>query len=1027
MLITEAAVGGDTVVFGWAGQLWSVPLAGGEAKRLFSDAAEYRSPMFSPDGKQFAYARLVGGDADIYVMPAAGGESRRVTDHPKVDILQSWAPDGDLVFSSGRERDGSMELYKQGVGDPLSSRLPLSRASQGCLSPDGKQLVYVPNTFFNSLITRRNYRGGAIGVLHLLDLHTLEDRALTKGDHNSVFPMWVGDQIFYLSDSKGSFNLAVYDARSKRSRELTEYPTKGITNASYGAGRIAFVRDGRVYLYGVADGRLQEVSVSIPAFALERPVDEREPKQSSIGRFVQSATLSPDGKTAVLEARGDIWLKSPGEAAINLTKTPDVAERTPSMSPDGKTIAYFSDASGEYRLALRDVASGETRFVDLEAKPTYYEDITWSPGSKRIALSGLRLSLFVVDASSGSCQVIDTSPNLAQELWHPTWLDDNRVAYSKLLANGVRQLFMWDSSGRATPVTDAYTPADYPVAVAGDLRFVGGASVLQSPARTVWALQSSIYFDPLVARMVATVKPGQMPSLLSPTQKDLVDLRAGKGGVLFALSQDWGDTPGGDSSSVGTLYRISADGKTWDKLAGEVNSFDVSADGSTVICLDQDGAVFVLPSDAPPSEAGKNPAAKPLDFSNDKQEVEPSKEWGQIYRDTFHMMRDRFYDPNHHGQDVAELERHYAEYLPSITRRADLNLLLTMAFGEISISHLRVGGGDSPRPPGSSSQTGLLGAEWTIVNGHYRAGKVFSTSEYLVSSPLARTVLAGVRPGAYLLEIDEKPVTADKSLGSQLVGKVGRSVRLKFSDSPNGENPYEVSATPVPGENTLRLLSWEEENRRKVEQMSGGRLAYVHLQGYNSVGYANFIRALYQAKDKDGLIIDQRFNGGGITSDWMIQALNFLPVLAYRYPYGNDFTVPYAYVDGPKVLIINEANGSAAETFPLMFKNAKIGTVVGKRTFGAGVGGGLSAPQTIDGGSVTIPNRGGYNPITGQWEIENDGVRPDIEIEIEPKDYAAGRDTQLETAVRVALEQAKKWKKRQLKRPNPPVHPGGRV
>lgn len=1017
-------------MFVWAGQMWSVPTAGGTAHRVFNEPGEFRKPFFSPDGSRLAFGKAKGSDIDLFIGDAAGGAAKQATDHPKADILQAWAPDGDLVYTSSRERDGSAELYKQGLGDPMAMRFPVPEATQGCLSPDGNRLAYVPATFFGSLITRRAYRGGATGVIRILDLKTLNTEQLTKNDHNSVFPMWVGDQIYYLSDSRGSYNLAVYDFKTKKSRELTDFIMKGITTASYSSGLVSYVRDGRIYLYDIAAGSSREVPITIADDELKAPVDERAPRQTGVAPYVQWTTLSNDGKSVLFDGRGDIWLKPVDGAAVNLTKTPAVAERLPSMSPDGATIAYFTDATGEYQLAFRDVASGNTNMIAVESKPTFYRELTWSPDSAKVAFSDLRLGIWVADKASGKVERIDSSPNLAQEYWHPTWAGD-RLIYSKAAPNGVRALYSWDAgTKRIQTLTDGYTSAEMPAATsANEVRFCASAFTLWAPGRNVWALQSSLMLSPLVASQLGAVSLGE--NAVTPfgdMQKDIVDIKAGKDGVIFVAAQDWGETPGDMNGPSQNLFRVSAGGNKWEKLATHISGFEISSDGSTLMCLGDRGNISLLPSDAPPADGDKNAAAKDVSLADAKVDVDPTEEWKQIYRDTFHMMRDRFYDANHHGQDVDELERHYAEYLPNITRRADLNTLLTLAFGEISISHLRVGGGDSPRPSGAPGFVGMLSADWAIDNNRYRVTKIYEQSDVLVTSPIAQTLLGTkVKVGDYLISVDGTAVMADSSLYSYFVGKANKPVTLTFSKSSDGSSPYEVKVKTVAGENTRRMLAWAEANAKIVDKETGGRIGYVYVAGYDAGGYQNLLRAIYASTGKDGLIIDQRFNGGGITSDVMIDMLKQLPILAYEYPYGNDFTVPKAYVDGPKVLIINQDNGSAAETFALMFKNAKLGTVVGTRTYGGGIGAGLSGVQLIDGGSVAIPNRAGYNPITGQWEIENDGVRPDVEVEWTPADFAAGRDTQLESAIKVAVEQARKWKKMQTKRPHPPVHPGGKA
>jgi tricorn protease len=391
-------------------------------------------------------------------------------------------------------------------------------------------------------------------------------------------------------------------------------------------------------------------------------------------------------------------------------------------------------------------------------------------------------------------------------------------------------------------------------------------------------------------------------------------------------------------------------------------------------------------------------------------------------------MRDWFYDPNYHGQNLAALEREYAAYLPTITRRSDLNALMRQMLGYVSVSHLGVGGGDAAPPAGEGNRIGLLGADYEIADGKYRFKKIYRSTSFLspngaFAAPLDRLGV-DVREGDYLLEVNGQPVDASKNVLSYFENIVGRPTKITVSASATGSGARTYTVFPAAGENRLRRADWAEENMKRVEKLSGGRLGYIFIEGYNPDGISNAIRGLTGYADKQGVIIDQRFNGGGVTPDYLIEWMKRQPLYYYMFREGNDIATPVNPAPPVKVMIINELNGSAAETGAFMFKLGKVGPVVGKRTYGGGIGPYYFTPQLIDGGNVQLPNRAAYDPSGSSWGIENVGVQPDYDVEIMPQDIIAGRDPQLEKAVEVAMAQIAKTTMPAPKRPAFPVHPG---
>jgi len=1064
LLITEVSISPTHVAFGWAGQIWEVSRSGGTARQLFKTDDVYRSPRYSRDGSQLAFLKTDAGEFNLYVMPARGGEPRQLTFHPKFDIPWDFSPDGKtILFSSDREFDGNELLMEFRLGEVMERRVAVPTGAMGSFSPDGRMVAYVPRPAFGGMITRRFYRGGWRSRIEVLDRTTGTSVPISPKDYNCQFPMWIGNRIYFVHDRLGSFNLAYYDRATRRTQDLTDYRSSGITFAASDGTSIVYARDGRLFTFDPAEAAPRELSFTIDDRDLGPILDERAPRKASAARFVQSFNLSPDGKLVVGEVRGEAILKPlSGGPATNHTNSPAAADREPTISPDGRWLAAFCDESGEYELHLRSLSDGSVRKYKVEPKPSYYTEPFWSPDSRTLAFSDQRLGLWTFDAATGACTRIDNSTHIAQRNWSPAWSPDSRyLAYAKALPNRHRAIVVWDrATGQKTQLTDGFSHAEFPTFDASGryLYFTGSANARNASAADIgWALLSDYLAQPMVLkRIYAAVlhandaspvlpysgRPNPLASFeprsgpvswetarrriveLSPQQRDITGLFATAAGNLLVLVNEWSPAPG-TMESTGRLYALDVRKPTeFVKVADPANAVAISADRSAAAVSGAGGALKVLSSANPTGEATG------IDLALDQIDVDPRREWRQLYRESWRMMRDIFYDPNHHGRDILALEKHYEAYLPGITRRAELNTLLRLAFGEVSISHLRVGGGDvSGGIRSLPIQTGMLGADWKIENGRYRIEKVLLSGHFLDARPLSKAPLdqpgIGVRKGDYLIEIEGQNVTSEKNLYAYLRGRSNRPTKVKFSTYPDGSGAREYTVVPTPGENTLRLSNWIEENRKWVEEKSDGKLAYVHLSGYNPDGFDAAFRTLNGLRPGQGLIWDQRFNGGGVTSDALIDALRRQPMLGYLYRYGDPYDVPAHRLDGPVVLIANYANGSAAETFASMFKAMKVGSIVGTQTYGGGIGTALTQQTLIDGGQIGIPNRAGHNPLVGTWEIENEGVRPDIEIDITTADFVAGRDSQLEKAVELALKQLAGWKVRELKRPKYPIHPPG--
>lgn len=1038
------------IVFTFAGDLWSVERNGGPARRLTSHPGEESYPVFSPDGSQIAFSRQIGGNWDIYVMPAGGGEARQITYHPRNDYVNGWTPDGkSILFMS--PMTGGPRLYTIALDGVLPRELPLlPEAANGSFSPDGKRIAYSPTSAIGEW---RFYRGGAKGQVRVADPTTADIEKLPQGNYNDDSPVWVGDKIYFLSDRTGIYNLYSYAIVSKQVKQLTNFEKHGIRWIGAGAGAVVFVRDGRIHLYDAAAGQARVVDARV-----DPDTSELKTRAVNAARSIEWVVPNTNGDKVIFGARGDVFVLDPSTGdARNITQTSASAERFPALSPDGKSLAYFSDESGEYQLHVRPASGdGKVKKITIEAKPSFYRELTWSPDSKKIAFTDRRLALWVAETESGAVSRADSSVYSYQEQWYPAWSPDSRwLTYSKHLHNRVRTVFIYDAQGkRIRQITDGRTHAELPCFDANGKYLYFASSANAGTSEYGWGVLNGILARPLVVRRLhalvlqSDAPPPILPnSLANPEAKaseslssvridfenlerrvvdlpaparDYAQLTPGKPGALFALISEWPASPGLGGNPSPVLYKIDlAQGARPEKLIEGTGGYEISRDGGKLLYAKAGSWYLVAADAAPKADEGK------LDLKKLEVTIDPRTEFKQMYREAWRIMRDWFYEPNHHGQNLTELEAHYAEYLPSVTRRADLNALMNRMLGHISVSHLGVGGGDLPQPAGPPVRIGLLGADYEIANGRYQFKRIYRASYYnsplgSVQAPLDRPGVS-VGEGEYLLAVDGQEINPSKSVYAYFDGKANQPVKITVGPNPNQDGARTITVFPIPNEAGLRAANWAEQNRRRVEEASSGKLGYIYVASYGP-GIMDFIRGLTGYSDRPGVIIDQRYNGGGITSDYLIEWLRRKPLYYYTFREGEDIATPVNPGPLTKVLITNEQNFSAAETFAFMYKLAKVGPIVGARTGGGGIGPYVFTPQLIDGGNIQLPNRAAYNPDGSSWGIENVGVIPDYEVEMTPKEVLSGRDPQLEKAIQVAMEEIKKNLPAAPKKPKYPIH-----
>lgn len=1021
-LFRDITVGPDRIVFARDGRLWTVAREGGAAQQLPIVGTDLRFPLLSPDGTQLAFMR----DGALWVLDSRSGTERRLTWHPNLSIPRVWTPDGRrILFTATREGIGSTRAYEVDAAGGPERSLPFSPVRFAAFAPDGRGLAIIGRSHFALGIDRRFYRGGNRDPLLLVAEGTAEVRRLVPATVNLVQPLWVRQGLFVLSDSLGSFNLARVDLGTGRTSLITHWRSEGVTAAAANGDMIILVRDGALVGVDAASGRTWPIPVTFP------PPPAATARPASLVRYASSVSLGPDGRQVAIESRGDVFTFHVATAGLRrLTTSSAVAERSPSLSPDGSRLAYFSDSGGAYALVI--AAAGDGRVLQrhtLASPSAFYRELSWSPDGRFLAFSDSHLRLWVATLSPLRAQVVDSSRWLAQELWQVRWATNSRqLAYSKGDASGLRSIWLLDAT-TATPsrVTSFRTDDTWPVFNRDGSTLYYASSIRSGNAfaRNIWALESDLTAQPFVSSQIMALRIAdavRTPRPLNVEPRTIEQMWLASDGALLTQVTQWPEEgPAGRASSA--LLRISPASGDARPLAVGLRGADVSLDGTTALLIRRNGWT-VLTTDSGTTAASGSGTQLPVGSLT--FEVDQGAEVAQLYAEAFRMMRDRFYDPALHGESITRLQEHAATYLPGLRSRQELNDLLTQAFGEISVSHLDVIGGDIPSARSGGDRVGLLGIDVNRVGSRFRVTKIHRPSPGLApfagtESPWAESS-GELHVGDYVVGVDSADVVANRPFESYFVGTADREISLRVAPDTNGVGARVVRVRPVSDDADLRRRAWAGLNAAHVEQRSGGRVAYVYIKEWDEAGLNEFYRVFNSLRPEQGLIIDQRWNSGGVTPDGVIEALSRRPLYAYHFRDGAELPIPLHLSTGPKVLLTNEGNGSAAETFALMFRRARLGTIVGRRTGGGGIGASLSAQRLIDGGRVAIPNRAAYDPVSRSWAIENQGIEPDIVAELPVVQRDIASDLQLERALGDAMRRLP-VAPRVTRPPAAPVHP----
>jgi len=1044
-LLRFPAIHGNTIAFGYAGNLYTVPAEGGIARRLTSHEGYEMFPRFSPDGKNLAFTGQYDGNTEVYVMPSEGGTPRRLTYTATLsrdevsdrmgpnNIVMTWKNNNEIVFRSRMREwnDFIGQLFTVDLKGNLPQQLPLPRGGFCSFSPDGKKLAY--NRVFREFRTWKRYRGGMADDIWIYDFETKKTEAIAQDPAADVFPMWHGDRIYFLSDRDEAkrFNLWSYDLGTKKLRQHTEFKDYDCKYPSLGDTAIVFENAGYIYRFDLKT----EKATKVPVRILEDMASGRSGLKD-VAKQVGAYEISNDGKRALFEARGDLFTVPAKDGATrHLAATSGVHERSPKWSPDGKSIAFISDASGEDEIHVMPAdGKGPAKLIPT-VDPSYKYELRWSPDSKKLLWSDKKMRLHFVDLETKAAMTITASKvwEIRDYAWSP---DSKWVTFARSEQDSMPKIWIYSlEQDKATPVTDGWYESSHPM-FSGDGKYLYFASERNFDpvySETEWN-HAYVDMDRLFIMLLAKDTPNpfapksddsdekpakekdepkdkkedakdkkEEPKKKDATPTVKVDLEGLKDRVLEL------PTPAGryrNLQSVGAnLYyqRMARKGGPafgYFDLAtkkeanlGSVGGYEISANGQKML-VSKDGAYHILDLPKGPLALGDALSLSGLQVNLDRR-----KEWNQIFHESWRQMRDFFYDPGMHGLDWKAVKARYEVLLPHVNHRADLTYIIGEMISELNAGHAYVGSGDLPKVP--KVQTGLLGAELVQdpKTGFAKITKILKGVSWDKSlrSPLAEVGI-NVEPGEYIIAVEGKMTSEMPNVYETLVNTVGKQVRLKINKEPSEKGAREVVVTPIADEHPLYYHDMVQAKIKMVDEASKGKIGYVHIPDMSAAGLNEFVKHYYPQLRKKALIVDVRGNGGGNVSPMIIERLRREIAMvdisrdtAPRPDPGETFL-------GPVACLLNEFSASDGDIFPYRFRHYKLGKLIGKRSWGGTIGIRGSLPF-VDGGSLSKPEFASYTLDGKAWAIEGHGVDPDIVVDNDPAREYAGIDDQLQRAI----------------------------
>lgn len=1057
---------GDKIAFVYAGDIWVVDAQGGVARRLTSHKGLELFPKFSPDGKWIAFSGEYSGTRQVYVMSVEGGEPRQLTFYNDVGPLPprggydhqilGWSPDGKhILFRANRlpwsERMGRPYMISFEGGNEWP--LPIPESGGGNFSPDGSKFVYTP--IEREWRTWKRHRGGRAQDVWIYDLKANTSEKITDWRGTDNQPMWIGDTIYFTSDREHTLNLYAYNTKTKKTRKVTNHTDYDVLWPGVGRNQIVYEAGGYIYRFNPENDKSERVPIRVFGDLPQTVAYHKNVKANIAG-----ASLSPSGARAVITARGEIFTVPAKEGEIrNITNSQGIREMDASWSPDGKWIAYLSDRSGEYEIYLRrQDGSGEERRVTTDGDIWRFAPV-WSPDSKKLAFGDKKQRLRYVDIETGKITDADRATN--NDIFTYRWAPDSRwLAYTKTGANNLSSIWVHSlTDGKNYQLTSGQTNDTDPV-------FDPQGRYLYFVSNRDFNLQFSgfefnyIYTNPLRVYVGILSKDG--PALFLPTS-DEEKLGEEKRPETAIQNEGGKDKAAGQAAAAApadavkpTVKEVKIDVEGFENrvraIPGTPNSYrSLSATASGVLylvgqpaalkfynldakkeetitegiinySLSADGKKFIFRKGEDYGIAAVQPGQKPTDgllaLNKLEMKITPREEWRQMFLDGWRIWRDWFYDPNMHGVDWQKMRARYEPLVAFIATRTDLDFVLGELGGELNAGHVYVNSGDQIRV--ERVDNGLLGAE--IVphqSGYYQIAKIFPGENWHEDfrSPLTEPGVK-VRKGDYIIAIDGRSVRDVKNFYELLENKADRVVTLLVNDKPEPAGAREERVRPVSSEGNLRYLDWVQSRKEYVERMSNGRIGYIHMPNTAVEGNRELFKYFYPQINKDALIIDDRYNGGGFVPDRMIELLD-RPILNYWARRGLELSsVPGFAHNGPKAVLINGYSSSGGDAFPYYFRKRGLGKLIGTRTWGGLIGISFN-PGFVDGGSVSAPSFR-FVDTDGKWAVENEGVAPDIEVVDRPELVVKGQDPSLEKAVELLLEELKTNPVKRVKTPVAP-------
>jgi len=1046
-------VSAEQIAFVYGGDIWIMPRDGGNAVQLTRSPGEESWPRFSPDGKWLAFSAAYNGNTDVYVMPVTGGVPTRVTWQSHADRVVDWHPDGKhILFASSRHAGvrGVQHFFLVSRKGGFARQLDVPYGVMGSFSPDGRHLAYITRITENYPFKR--YRGGLASDIILFDLQKNRAERITDNPATDGKPVWLGDHIYFLSDRDAQMRLNVwaYDVKTRKTAQVTRFSDFDVTYLSGGAGMLVLEAGGRLYLLNPESGKIGEVAVKVVSdLAAEMP------RQEDVSKQIANMALAPGAKRVIFEARGELYnLPAKDGYAINLTRSSGAFDQQPAWSPDGKTVAYWSDRSGEYEIHLQPAMGGEDRQLTRRGKGFGYT-LAWSPDGKTLAFINEKNEICVADARSGEIKVA------GQTRWHIThpgryyykisWSPDSRwIAFTERLENTHSAIFAYNlESAKKHQLTSGFYE-DFGPEFSQDGKYLFFLTDREMNA-AYSAMGDGTWIYPNATRIAAAALAPDAPSLL-PVKNDALDaeekpqnppkkengkkeqqslrvtvdprgfesrleLLPPKAGNIRGLAAFKGqlvylrypNTGTGDRDATLMIYDLQE--REDQPVIAPVEDVAVSPDRKFLLVQSQRRFGIIKP-------APKQKIKDAVPTSGMVMDLVPRQEWRQIFTDTWRRYRDFFYDPNMHGLDWDAMRKRYGALIGAARTRWDVTNICSQLQAELSAGHTYTFGGDVQRV--KPVDTGYLGVDWELKGKEFSIKRIVRPAAWDTDerSPLDRPGV-NVKAGDTILAVNGVDLDPAKDPYAVFEGLAGKTVALKVKSPGDQEKPrlVVVKCLTRREEMNLRHLEWIEHNRKQVDRLSGGKLGYVYMTNTARQGQLELVRMYYGQLDKQGFIIDERFNGGGQLADRFLELLQRPVVYNLAWRYGRDHSQPQKVNTGPKGMLINGWAGSGGDGLPWAFQELQAGPIVGEATMGILVGP-ATGHRLIDGGGITLPGGRLYDN-DGHWFWEGEGVKPDFPVWDDPNLLIQGRDPQMEKVVEEVMKLVKKHPPRQT--PAPPL------